>query len=163
VIQTREEILQDIIRKGKNAPKGWQATYRYDPQLHATEYNILHPAVGLYQIKEWQKNPYETQGVGTKIARRIDENLIDTPRGNFGVIKYNPRKILEYATQGKPLQFLLEDALSGIKQKGIEIALSGKMHNAPDDIPKKYKGKQQEIDREIKKMQEVDGLYNSYC
>ena len=162
VIKTREETLKDVIKKAKETPKGWKATFRYDERLHATEYNILHPEVGLYQIKEWQKNPYKIQGVGSKIARRVDENLIDTPRGNFGIIKYSPRKILENITHEKPLQCLLEDALLGEKQEGVEIALTGKMHNATNNISRRYKEKQKAINREIEKMQESDGVYNSY-
>ena len=162
MIRTREEILREIINKGKEIPEGWKATSRYDTQLHATEYNILNPKIGIYQIKEWQKNPFQVKGVGAKIARRVDSTTMNEPLGKFGILKYNPRKIIEDTTRGLPLKKILEDIVSGGKKTGIEMVLTGEMHLFNNDAPKPMQKKQKEINREIIKIQETEGLYDSY-
>lgn len=161
-MRTREEILREIISKGKEIPKGWKATSRYDTKLHATEYNILNPEVGLYQIKEWQKNPFQVKGVGAKITRRVDDNLINEPLGKFGILQYNPRKIYEDVKEDLPLEKILQDMASGGQKTGIEMMLTGEMHPVAKDITKTTQRKKKEIDRAIRKIQEDEGLYDSY-
>ena len=161
-MRTREEILREIISKGREIPEGWKATSRYDTQLHATEYNILHPEVGIYQIKEWQKNPFQVKGVGAKIARRVDDILINEPLGKFGILRYNPRKVFGDATEGLPLKKILQDMASGGQKTGIEMMLTGEMHPATKDITKTVQRKQNEINKGIVKIQEDEGLYASY-
>ena len=162
VMRTREEILREIIHKGKEIHKGWKATSRYDTKLHAIEYNILHPDVGIYQIKEWQKNPFQVKGVGAKIARRVDDILINEPLGKFGILQYNPRKVYEDATEDMPLKKILQDIASGGKKTGMEMMLTGEMHPAAKDIIKIAQRKQNEINRALIKIQEDEGLYDSY-
>ncbi len=160
-MRTREEILREIISKGKENPEGWKATSRYDTKLHATEYNILHPEVGIYQIKEWQKNPFQVKGVGAKIARRVDDTLINEPLGKFGILQYNPRKVFE-DSEDLPLKKILQDIASGGKKTGMEMMLTGEMHPAAKDIIKIAQRKQNDINRAIIKIQEDEGLYDSY-
>jgi len=162
IMRTREEILLEIISKGKEIPKGWKATSRYDTKLHATEYNILHPEVGIYQIKEWQKNPFHVKGVGAKIARRVDDILINEPLGRFGILQYNPGKIFEDAPEDVSLKKLLQDMASGRQKTGMEMMLTGEMHPVAKDIKKTVQKKQNEINRALIKIQENEGLYDSY-
>jgi hypothetical protein len=161
-MRTREEILREIISKGKEIPKGWKATSRYDTKVHATEYNILHPDVGIYQIKEWQKNPFQIKGVGAKIARRVDDSLINEPLGRFGILQYNPRKILGEVTEDLPLKKILQDMASGGQKTGMEMMLTGEMHPVDKDITKTVQKKQNEINKALIKIQENEGLYDSY-
>ena len=51
---------------------------------------LAHPAVGIVQLKTYAKNPFEGRGVGTRVARRIDEDLEpmlpdEDAGGRFGV------------------------------------------------------------------------------
>ena len=161
-MRTREEILWEIISKGKEIPKGWKATSRYDTKVHATEYNILHPDVGIYQIKEWQKNPFQIKGVGAKIARRVDDSLINEPLGRFGILQYNPRKIFGDVNENLPLKKILQDMASGGQKTGMEMMLTGEMHPVDKDITKTVQKKQNEINRALIKIQENEGLYDSY-
>lgn len=161
-MRTREEILREIIRKGQEIPEGWKATSRYDIQLHATEYNILHPEVGIYQIKEWQKNPFKVKGVGAKISQRVDNSIISEPLGKFGILRYNPRKVIEEVTEDLSLKKILQDMVSGGQKTGIEMVLTGEMHPAIKDISKTVQRKQNEINQAIIKIQEDEGLYDSY-
>lgn len=76
-IKSRNAILTDIIRDGKQHPNGWSATFGNDPESFSHDCYMFHPSVGIYLIKEYDKNPYEVKGVGSKIARHIDDDIVD--------------------------------------------------------------------------------------
>ena len=91
----RHEILSDIIKDSKKYPNGSKAAFGKDKKLFSNDYYIFNPAVGIYVLKEYQKNPYQVIGVGSKIARHIDdeiENKFDKNRGDFGIIQGNFKK-----------------------------------------------------------------------
>lgn len=49
-----------------------------------------HPRVGVYHLKTYAKNPFEVKGVGTRVARKIDDDLeeffpTETSPARFGI------------------------------------------------------------------------------
>ena len=86
----RNEILNDIIKDSKKFPEGWKAASGKDKKLFSTDYYIFNPNIGIYFLKEYQKNPFQVTGIGTKIARRIDDDIeeeINKNSEDFGIIQ----------------------------------------------------------------------------
>ena len=99
----RNEILNDIIRDSKKFPNGWRAAFGKDKKLFSNDYYIFNPDVGIYLLKEYQKNPYQITGIGSKIARNIDDEIedkLDKNVGNFGIIQGDFKKIIKNVEKG---------------------------------------------------------------
>jgi len=69
-----EDIVRDVVESGVD-PDGWRAVGGDRANGIGEDLYIAHPAVGAYQLKTYAKNPYEVDGVGARVARRIDEDL----------------------------------------------------------------------------------------
>lgn len=160
--KSREEILKEIVKKGKENPKGWKATHCYNSQLNILERYILNPKVGIYQINEWYKNPFEVKGIGDKIAKKVDEDLLDEKIGSFGIIKFEPRKIIENMESGMLVEDIFRKAYAGKEGSGIDIALKGGVH-APNKIYEMCKEKQNELNEEFKKFLERERAFEGYA
>jgi hypothetical protein len=162
MIKSREEILKEIIKKGKEKPKGWKATYRIDPKFNSLEYCLMNPEVGIYKIKEWQKNPFQVKGVGGMLARKVDEDLLDEEIGDFGIVKYEPRKLVQSMERGIPLKEILKGAFIGQKDKGIDLTLKGEMHRSKK-INERFGEKKKEIDEEFEKLLIKERAFEGYA
>jgi hypothetical protein len=52
---------------------------------------LAHPSTGVFQLKTYARNPYDVDGVGTRVARKIDDELDplfpnqNDAQGHFGV------------------------------------------------------------------------------
>ncbi|MEA2054686.1 MAG: hypothetical protein U9O96_06205 [Candidatus Thermoplasmatota archaeon] len=159
-MRSREEVLKEIIQNGKKDPKGWKGTYRYDASVNAMEYIILHPKFGVYEIKEWQKNPYEVIGVGDKIARKVDEGLLNEHIGNFGIVRYNYKKLSRVVEEGIPLESLIEEMETG-KNDWLKLELKGEMHSMPRSIDSKLKNRKK-IDEKFLKILNAERAFDGY-
>ena len=69
-----QDILADVT-DGSVDPDGWRAIAGQRRQGVGEDLFFGHPAIGVYQLKTYAKNPYEVKGVGAKVARRIDDEL----------------------------------------------------------------------------------------
>ena len=74
-IKSRINLLNEIIKDAEKYPKGWKAVIGKDEKRFSNDYYIFNPNIGIYLIKEYQKNPYEVKGLGGKIARHVDDNI----------------------------------------------------------------------------------------
>ncbi|UCG95521.1 MAG: hypothetical protein JSV92_00515, partial [archaeon] len=63
IIKTREKVFGELKKKGKREPENWKYAICNNPQLGIFEHYFLNPKVGVYQLTEWWKNPYEVVGV----------------------------------------------------------------------------------------------------
>jgi hypothetical protein len=85
-----DDILEDVAESNAD-PSGWRAVGGDRSSGIGEDLYLGHPDVGAYQIKTYAKNPYQVEGVGAQIARRIDDELDplfpdkDTRNGHFGV------------------------------------------------------------------------------
>ena len=85
-----DDILNDVVESGAD-PSGWRAIGGDRRNGIGEDFYIAHPGVGAFQLKTYAKNPFEVQGVGTKVARSLDDELEPLfPRkgdstGHFGV------------------------------------------------------------------------------
>ncbi len=166
-IKSRSEILNDIIKESKIHPKGWKATIGKDQRLLSNDYYISNPNVGVYLMKEYQKNPYHIKGIGSKIARNIDDDIekkIQNKSSDFGIIQGDIQKIITNIDKGIHPQKIFEEGLKG-NDLGIRIPLKGKASSSTDSfsyIRQSYAMKQKKLNTKFEKMMSEDGMYNSY-
>jgi len=83
-----QDIMEEVVESGAD-PEGWRAVGGDRSGGIGEDLYIGHPSTGVFQVKTYAKNPFEVQGVGTRVARRIDEDLDDLfpsdDAGRFGV------------------------------------------------------------------------------
>lgn len=85
-----QDILNDVVERDAD-PEGWRAVGGDRRRGVGEDLYLGHPAVGLFQLKTYAKNPYEVRGVGTRVARKVDEDVAsvlptdDDADGRFAV------------------------------------------------------------------------------
>ncbi|MBN1861880.1 MAG: hypothetical protein JW840_10530 [Candidatus Thermoplasmatota archaeon] len=166
-IKARNDILRDIIRDGKKYPKGWHAAFGKDPSLLSHDCFIFHPHIGIYLLKEYNKNPFEVKGVGLKLARHIDQDIeeqVARNSGNFGIVQGDIGRILANVNRGIPPQQILTSAIRG-EDLGITIPVQGHASTSQDtfhNLKSTFSSQQRKLESRLEKMVADDGLYTSY-
>jgi hypothetical protein len=83
-----QDILADVV-EGDAEPGGWRAVGGTRSRGIGEDLYLGHPEAGLYHLKTYAKNPFEVRGVGTRLARRLDDEigpaLPDEAGGRFAV------------------------------------------------------------------------------
>ncbi|MFW5938795.1 MAG: hypothetical protein ACOCSN_07625 [Halanaeroarchaeum sp.] len=83
-----QDIVQDVVDSNAD-PDGWRAVAGDRDAGVGEDFYVGHPSAGVFLLKTYAKNPFEVRGVGTQVARRIDddlESLLPTAdRGRFAV------------------------------------------------------------------------------
>ncbi|HET7324758.1 MAG TPA: hypothetical protein VFJ06_10530 [Halococcus sp.] len=83
-----QDILEDVVESKADAGD-WRAVAGNRSAGIGEDMYLGHPSAGVFQLKTYAKNPFEVHGVGTQIARRIDDDLDslfpDDEAGRFGV------------------------------------------------------------------------------
>jgi len=167
-IKSRNDVLNDVIRDGKKHPKGWKAVFGKDPLRFSRDYYLFNPDIGVYLLKEYNKNPFETKGLGGKIARRIDqdvETLLSKQSGDFGIIQGDLRRVLKNIDKGMHPDEILEAAIRGKKDYGISMPIRGKAsssENVFNDLREILVSRQKKLDFKLEKLASDDGIYNPY-
>ena len=102
-VKPRNEVLNDVIRDGKKYPKDWKAVFGKDNNRLSKDYYIFNPNIGIYLLKEYEKNPFEVKGIGGKIARYVDEDIeadVAKYAGDFGIVQGDYKKIIKNLEKG---------------------------------------------------------------
>ncbi len=160
-------MLNEVLKEAKSHPKNWKAVFGKDNHALSSDYYLYHPEVGLYFLKEFQKNMYEQKGVGGKIARQVDcdiENNIKNLSGDFGIVQGDIYKIAYNLKRGIHPQKIINSALEG-NDLGLKIPIRGKasdsqdtFHNLKENVPTSKK----KIDQAFEKLAKKEGLYLFY-
>jgi hypothetical protein len=167
-IKKRHEILSDIIRDGKKYPKDWKAVIGVDKKNLSKDFYIFNPDIGIYLLKEYEKNPFLVKGLGGKIARKIDENIeaeVSKYAGDFGIIQGDYRKVLTNLEKGVKPKKIFDAAIKGKKDLGLSMPIRGHASSSKDvfdDIHNNFFDKQKKLDRKFEEMASEDGFYHSY-
>ena len=167
-IKSRNEVLNDVIRDGKKHPKGWKAVFGEDKTRFSRDYYLLNRDIGIYFLKEYNKNPFEVKGIGGKIARRVDDEIdaeISKKSGDFGIMQGDFQKILKNLEKGIKPDKIFNSAVKGKKDYGLKIPVRGKASSSKEvfgNIKNNLSDKHNKIDSKVEKMASDDGLYNSY-
>ncbi|MFC7115339.1 hypothetical protein ACFQH2_10820 [Natronoarchaeum sp. GCM10025703] len=69
-----QDIVEDVVDEDVD-PEGWRAVAGDRSGGVGEDMYIGHPTGGVYQLKTFAKNPFEVRGVGTRIARKIDDEI----------------------------------------------------------------------------------------
>lgn len=69
-----EDIVADVVDQNVE-PDEWRAVAGDRAGGIGEDLYLGHPAVGMFHLKTYAKNPYQVQGVGTKVARKVDEDI----------------------------------------------------------------------------------------
>ncbi|PSP76285.1 hypothetical protein BRC86_01365 [Halobacteriales archaeon QS_3_64_16] len=83
---------QDVVKEVTESdadPSGWRAVGGDRKGGLGEDLYLGHPGVGVYQLKTYAKNPLEVRGVGTQVARQVDDDIQPyfpaEGSGHFGV------------------------------------------------------------------------------
>ncbi len=84
-----QDILEDVVESNAE-PSDWRAVAGDRSGGVGEDMFLGHPSVGVFQLKTFAKNPFEVQGVGSQVARKIDDELeplfpAEDGAGRFGV------------------------------------------------------------------------------
>ncbi|MFD1598952.1 hypothetical protein [Halobellus rarus] len=69
-----QDILADVTEADVD-PDGWRAVAGDRRGGLGEDLFLGHPNAGVYALKTYTKNPTELRGVGSRVARRIDDDL----------------------------------------------------------------------------------------
>ncbi len=89
-IRDWDDILQEVIESDVD-PDGWRALGGDRQRGLGEDLYLAHPKRGTFQLKTYAKNPYQVEGVGARIARRVDDDVEplfptkESSSGLFGV------------------------------------------------------------------------------
>jgi len=164
-VKTREELLRELVAQADEHPYGWKAAVRQDPRLFAREYYIFHPRAGVYELKEYQVNPFETSGVGAQLGPSVPKGLprlLDKQAGVFAIVEISLAKLretLEEASEGSMLP------KAGL-QAGIRVPMHGPAHDAPSSLrflDSTLERKRHVVDAEFRKLIDRRGLTRAYA
>jgi len=89
-IRDWDDILRDVVESDVD-PDGWRAVGGDRASGIGEDLYLAHPGVGTFQLKTYAKNPYDVDGVGARVARRVDGDIEpffpaeESASGLFGV------------------------------------------------------------------------------
>jgi hypothetical protein len=69
-----EDVLSDVVDADAD-PDGWRAVGGRRADGVGEDLYVGHPSTGVYLLKTYARNPYEVEGVGTRVARKVDGGL----------------------------------------------------------------------------------------
>ncbi len=166
-IKNREDVLNDIIHYGKKHPTGWMASFGKNNHYLSDDYYLHHPKIGLFYLKEYQKNPFQHIGVGGKVARKIDEDVTEELRKQshrFGIIQGDIKKMTENIKNGVTPDEIIQSMFHG-ENKGMSMPIKGEATKSVESMQKvKEHGKQQQkkIDQRFHQLAKNQGYYTGY-
>lgn len=168
-IKSLQEILRDILKEGRKTPGEWKTISAPTPDRFGSDLLLFHPNLGpIYQIRAYEKNPLQMTGMGTRIARDVDEeflNLIKDQKsqGNLGILDLNYRIIREVLNEGAKLDQIFLNALKGEKDQGLDLVNLGAAFGSRRQQPLPLlTDSQKKLDKEYKRLLKREGKTSMY-
>lgn len=69
-----QDLVSDVVDRDVD-PADWRAVAGPRQRGIGEDLYLAHPAVGLYQLKTYAKNPFEVRGLGGRLARSLDDEI----------------------------------------------------------------------------------------
>ena len=73
-IREWQDIVEDVVEKDVDADD-WRAVGGKRAGGVGEDLYLGHPHAGVYLLKTYAKNPYEVRGVGSRVARSLDDEI----------------------------------------------------------------------------------------
>ncbi len=71
-----QDIVSDVVERDVD-PDGWRAVAGDRQSGLGEDLYLGHPRAGLFLLKTYAKNPFEVKGVGSRVARSLDDEIGD--------------------------------------------------------------------------------------
>ena len=89
-IRDWQDVLAEVVDSTAD-PQSWRAVAGERRRGLGEDLYLGHPYAGVYHLKTFAKNPFEVNGVGTRVARKIDDDLEELfPAGDTGQFGVQP-------------------------------------------------------------------------
>jgi hypothetical protein len=171
------DIVEDVVDSGAD-PDGWRAVAGDRRGGLGEDKFIGHPSAGVFQLKTYARNPFDVKGVGSEVARRIDDDLdpLFPDRdhdGRFGVrsapadedaAKASARRLEEVlqthadaSTTGDALFEDVMDALDSPAFGPMEYEFDGRPEEI-DDLTETFEEAEELLSAEVDDLIETDGV-----
>ncbi len=73
-IRDWQDVLGEVVERDVE-PTDWRAVAGDRADGVGEDMYLAHPRVGVFALKTYAKNPFEVRGVGTRVARRLDDEI----------------------------------------------------------------------------------------
>ncbi|WP_276254331.1 hypothetical protein [Halomontanus rarus] len=73
-IREWQDILEDVTERNVD-PDDWRAVAGDRSGGVGEDMYLAHPRAGVFFLKTYAKNPFEVRGVGTQVARQLDDEI----------------------------------------------------------------------------------------
>jgi hypothetical protein len=162
-VKDLQTILKEIMREGKKNPGEWKSISAPTRDNTGSDLLLFHPISGpIFQVRAYEKNPYQMQGMGTRISRSIDEDflrLIDKRKraGDLGILDLNFKILQKSLKETGNMDKILFDALLGQKNRGIDYLKLGNSFHRPQKPLPLLTDEQKRLDREFNRLVKRDG------
>jgi hypothetical protein len=167
-VKNLNEILREIMKEGRKTPGEWKTFAAPTKDRFGSDLLLFHPVDGpIYQVRAFEKNPYQIEGMGTRIARNVDEDFLKLikdrkTKGNLGILDINYRILREVLREGAKLDKIFLDALHGKKDKGLDfLNLGDSFKDSQKPIPS-LTDEQRKLDEKYKRILKKEGKTHMY-
>ncbi|MHA2217151.1 MAG: hypothetical protein ACXACY_14520 [Candidatus Hodarchaeales archaeon] len=76
-VKDLQQILKEIMREGKKYPGEWKSIIAPTRDFSGSDLIVFHPTEGpIFQVRAYEKNPLKMEGIGTRLARSVDEDFL---------------------------------------------------------------------------------------
>ncbi len=125
-----QDILSEVADKDVE-PAGWRAVGGDRSTGVGEELFLAHPAVGVYQLKTYAKDPFTVRGVGSRVARSVDADidplLPQEDAGRFAV-QTPPESEADIETRADRLESVLETHAASAAEADPDAVFEDLMH-----------------------------------
>lgn len=110
-----QDVVRDVV-ESEEAPDEWRAIAGPRSRGLGEDLYLAHPATGMFLVKTYAKNPYERKGVGTRVARSIDEEIgayLPTGGPERFAVQPRPRNQIDAKQRARQLEDVLTSHRKG--------------------------------------------------
>lgn len=167
-VKKLNEILREIMREGRKRPGEWKALAAPTSDRTGQDLLLFHPTKGpVYQVRAYEKNPFQMEGIGTRISHNVDDNFMKLIKkrktwGNLGILDLNYRILKETLDEGAKLDSIFLNALLGKKDQGIDFVNLGDSFKSQQKPIPSFTEEQRKLDEKYKRIIKKEGKTNMY-
>lgn len=161
------QIVKEIINEGRKKPGEWNALS--SPSRFGNDMLIFHPEGPSYHLKLFEKNPYQIDGLGTKLSENVDNQFQKVVKkkkrtGDLGIINLDIRIIEESLDRGKSFDEILNSSIKGENDLGIELLKMGPSYHDKRPIPFQITDtdEQKQLKDDFRRLLVKEGKMNMY-